>query len=266
MRGSAIVLAAWVVGMASWAVAAVEVSTFRVEERRSVTLLKDTIGRIPDGLEVTLSLKGPEAEAAEQFGNVKIEEAVDDQGTDLTPSKSVLASMSKLREYSNAFFRNSSLRSKRPAADPQIALKLGVPKRGATKVARLRGTFDLVQKGSTKTVELTPLLAGEKKKLEIPAEAGIEVTVTVKGGEGTSSSVELQVTGDDSALESVEVVDGAGKKVSRGMSSWSMEGGPVTKSVDLERPIDGTMKLVVKMAMDRKRVTVPFDLKDIPLP
>ena len=79
-------------------------------------------------------------------------------------------------------------------------------------------------------------------------------------------SIGLDITGDENALESIEVFDAAGEKVSSGMSSWSFNNGPAHKSLDLQKPLDDSMKLVAKIAVDRKIVTVPFDLKDIALP
>ena len=45
-----------------------------------------------------------------------------------------------------------------------------------------------------------------------------------------------------------------------------MNGGPVQKSIGLAKPLDDSMKLVVKVVSDRKFTKVRFDLKDVPLP
>ena len=79
-------------------------------------------------------------------------------------------------------------------------------------------------------------------------------------------SISLQCTGEDSALASVEIVDATGKRISNGISSWSMNGGPAQKSLGLSKGLDDSMKLVVKIISDRKFTNVTFDLKDIPLP
>jgi hypothetical protein len=79
-------------------------------------------------------------------------------------------------------------------------------------------------------------------------------------------SISLEIKGDEDAVDSIEVVDGAGKKISNGMSSWSFGDGAAHKSLDLQSPLDDTMKLVVKLELDRKTVKVPFDLKNITLP
>jgi hypothetical protein len=52
----------------------------------------------------------------------------------------------------------------------------------------------------------------------------------------------------------------------RPISVWSMNGGPVQKSIGLAKPLDDSMKLVVKVVSDRKFTKVRFDLKDVPLP
>jgi hypothetical protein len=50
------------------------------------------------------------------------------------------------------------------------------------------------------------------------------------------------------------------------MSSFSFNGGPAHKTLELEKPVDSSMKLVAKLAVNRSQTTVQFDLKDIPLP
>jgi hypothetical protein len=61
-------------------------------------------------------------------------------------------------------------------------------------------------------------------------------------------------------------VDGTGKRISNGLSSWSINGGPAQKSLGLSKALDDSMKLVVKIITDRKFTNVSFDLKDILLP
>lgn len=251
------------VAITGLAKAAVEVTPFRVEESRSVALVADKISHPGEGLTVVLSLKGPEADSSIRYGDLKLQEAVDDKGASLVPAKDKPDQQAKFKDYSNAFFRKFDLEAKRPAAAPQVEFHLAKSARTATKIARLRGTFSLAQPGAIKTVEMTQLKsAGDKKKLNIPAEAGVGITLAVKDAD----SIGLEITGDEGALESIEVFDSAGEKVSGGMSSWSFQGGPKHTSLSLEKPLDDSMKLVAKVAVDRKIVTVPFDLKDIPLP
>jgi hypothetical protein len=244
--------------------AAVEVVPFRIEESRIVNFGDDKVSRGSPSLKLTLSLIGPEAESAVRYGALKLEEAVDDQGASLIPTEDTFNEAAKFKEYENAFFRKSNFGGSQPAA-PHVELNLAVPKRAATKIVRLRGSLSLAEQGTIRTIELAALKGAGRKALEIPEGAGVGVTVNVKAGDDVRS-IEVEITGDESAVESLEIVDAAGKKVSNGMSSWSMNGGPAHKSIDLNKPLDDSMKLVAKIAVNRKITIVPFDLKNIPLP
>jgi hypothetical protein len=251
-------------GLTGWAHAAVELTPFRLEETRSVALVKDHIGHSPDELKVIFTLKGPEVDSAVRYGHLHLDEAVDDKGTNLIPPKDSFDEAGKLKKFDNDFFRKSDLEAKRPADDPQVSVVLALPKRSATKIARLRGSIDLVQQGDIKTVELAGLKPGDSQKMPIPAEAGIGITATVKAGDD-SRSIDLAMSGDENALDSIEVLDASGKKVSNGISSFTL-GKISKKSIDLEKPWDASMKLVAKVAMGRKTIKAPFDMKDIALP
>jgi hypothetical protein len=251
-------------GLGQLARAAVDVNVFRIEETRAIEFGDDKVSHMSPGMEVFLALHGPEAESSVLYGNIKLEEAVDDLGDNLVPDKDPFNS-GKFKEYSNAFFRNSKFGNQTKPADPQVELKLALPKRAATKIARLRGSVTLSDEGTIQSVELGNLNNSGDQKLAFPAGVNLNVTASVKPGDDVRS-IAIEIAGEESLLESVEVVDASGKKVSGGMSSWSVNGGPAHKSLELQRPVDDSMKLVVKFASDRKLTVVPFDLKDIPLP
>ena len=100
-------------GLPLLAGAAVQVTPFRIEETRVVELGNDKVSRTPAGLRLTLALVGPEAESSVKYGALKLEEAVDDRGTNLIPGKDSFHEPGKFKEYSNASFGNRS--SARPA-------------------------------------------------------------------------------------------------------------------------------------------------------
>ena len=160
---------------------------------------------------------------------------------------------------------NSRTGGKDHPAAPQVELEFAQPARAATKIARLRGSLELSDEGTLQTIEFAALKGAGKKALAIPAGAHAGLTVTVASGDAVRS-IGLELTGDESALESIEVVDASGRKVSSGMSSWCLNGGPVQKSLGLDHPLDNSMKLVVKVSLGRKFIKVPFDFKDINLP
>jgi hypothetical protein len=245
--------------------AAVELAPVRVEEIRNVIFKDDKVSRMPPSLKVILAVTGPEAESCVSYGDLKLEEAMDDKGASLIPAKDDFHNAAKFKDYENAFFRKSNFGDKSQPAAPQVEIGLAPPKRAATRIARLRGSFSIADQGKIQTIELPALKGAGPKTLPIPASAHLGITATVEAGDNIRS-VGLEITGDESALESIEVIDASGQKVSSGTSSWSFNGGPAHKSISLAKPLDNSMKLVAKVALDRKIIKVPFDLKDIALP
>jgi hypothetical protein len=265
MKTSLLVALVCIAGLGPVARAAVEVKAFRLEETRTVEFGDDKVSRTPPRMNVILSLHGPEAESSVRYGNLKLEEAVDDQGFNLLSCKDPFNDLAKFKDYSNAFFRKSKASWQGPPADPQVELSLTLPKRAATKIVRLRGTVTLSDQGTIQSSELTNLKQAGKRALRFPPGVHLSVSADVASGDAVRS-IGIEISGDEALLESIEVVDGSGKKVGSGMSSWSFNGGPAHKSIELSKPLDDTMKLVAKFALNRKLTAVSFDLKDIPLP
>lgn len=241
-----------------------EVTPQRIEETRNIVFEDDKVWRTPAALKLVLALSGPEVESATQSGHMKIEEAVDNTGASLIARADSRHDSSKFTDFGNAFFRHSRFGEKTESVKPQVELDLALPARAAVKIAHLRGSMELSDGGKTNTVELGGLQGTGKKVVPLPNGSPVSVTITLPDRDVTSIS--LETTGDKNALASVEVVDGGGKSISNGVSKWSMNGGPVHESLGLMKPLDASMKLVVKVISDRKITEVPFDLKDIPLP
>ncbi|HVV71924.1 MAG TPA: hypothetical protein VHI52_10565 [Verrucomicrobiae bacterium] len=245
--------------------AAVELTPQRIEEVRDLIFKDDKVSRTPAGLKLVLTLDGPEAESASQYGRLKLDQATDNTGASLIPRTDVFHDPLKFKDYANAFFRNSRFGGKPEKSKPQVEVDLAVPARTASKIARLRGSLELSDGGKTNTVELAELKHAGRKQVPLPNGSPMTLTVEVPA-EANVRSIKLESTGDDSDLASVEVVDANGKRVSNGLSSWSVNGGPVQKSLGLSKPLDDSMKLVLEVVSDRKYTKVSFDLNDIPLP
>jgi hypothetical protein len=252
-------------GLRGIADAAVEVTPQRIEETRALVFKDDKVSRTPAALKLVLALDGAEAESATQYGRVEIEEAADNTGASLIARHDTLHSPAKFKEYANAFFRNSKFGGKSESAKPQVELDLAMPGRAAVKIAHLRGSLELCDGGKTNTVEVAALKHAGKKPVPLPNGSPVGLTIAVASDDNVRS-IRVESTGDDDAVASLEVVDANGKRISSGMSSWSLNGGPVQKSLSLAKPLDDSMKLVVKIISDRKFAKVPFDLKDVPLP
>jgi hypothetical protein len=225
----------------------------------------DKVSRTPASLKLTLALDGPEAESATEYGHVKLEEATDSTGTSLIPRHDNFHDPSKFKQYENAFFRNSKFHQNSQSAKPQVEIELAVPSRAATSIVRLRGSLDVSDGGKTNTVELAGLKRAGKREVSMPNGCPVGITMVVPSDDNVRS-ISLQCTGDESSLASVEIVDGTGKRISNGLSSWSVNGGPAQKSLSLSKTLDDSMKLVVKIVSDRKFTKVTFNVKDVLLP
>ena len=180
--------------------AGVEAAAFRIEESRSVAFGDDKVSRTPASLKLVLSLTGPEAESSVRYGGLKLEQAVDDLGTSLIPTKDTFNDAAKFKAYSNEFFRKSNFANKGKPAAPEVELTLAPAKRSATKIVRLRGTLSLAEPGTIQTIESGPLKGAGKKTLAIPAEAHMGVIADVTAGEDVRS-ISIEITGDENALD-----------------------------------------------------------------
>jgi hypothetical protein len=245
--------------------AAVQVTPQRIDETRALVFNDDKVSRSPASLKLVLALDGAEAESATQYGRVEIEEAADNTGASLIPRPDSFHSPAKFKDYANTFFRNSKFGRKPESVKPQVELDLALPARAAVRIAHLRGSLELSDGGKTNTVELAALKHAGKKAVPLPNGSPVGLTIAVPSDDNVRS-ISVESTGDDDALASLEVVDASGKRISNGISSWSLNGGPVQKSLSLAKPLDDSMKLIVKVVSERKFTKVSFDLKDVPLP
>lgn len=265
MKTFALAALVFVAGLGQLAQAGVDVTVFRIEETRTIRFGDDKVSHMPPGMRVLLSLHGPEAESSIRYGKLKLDEAVDDQGNNLNPGQESFNEINEFRDYANSFFRNSTFGGQTKSADPQVELDLAAPKRTATKIARLRGSLTLSNQGTMQTAELPKLKGAGRKTLSLPPEAHLTVTAIVGAGDKVRS-IDIETSGDETVLDSLDVVDASGEKISTELWSWGANSGPAHRSIELQRPLDDSMKLVAKFALDRKFTVVSFDLKDIPLP
>ncbi|MGA3067833.1 MAG: hypothetical protein ABSF29_13400 [Tepidisphaeraceae bacterium] len=267
MKNRITLLVFLVLGINGLAAADVQLVPVRVEESRSVTLASDNMSGMPDSLIVGFMLKGPEADSAVRYGRLKLEEAVDDLGNSLIPPKDPFNDPAKFSEFPNAQFRKMALGGNQPVPAPEIQIRLAPSKRAATKIAVLRGSVCLADAGTVKSVEASSLMDMPQRTVDIPAEAGFGITLAIiPDNQNQIHQIGVEFSGDWSGMDSIEVENATGGAVSYGLSSWSVNGGPLHYSLNVGPPLDDTMKLVVKYAVGRTMTTVPFEFKDIALP
>jgi hypothetical protein len=270
MKAISILLAASSLALPCRAFAAVEATAINVQEFRAIGVpgtdakaSKNSVS-LWGPLKVTLSLVGPEAEAATRYGRIKLEEVIDDQGNNLIPKNDTFHDYDRLREYDNAVYRRRGPGDKRSPTPPQAEIPLDVAPRSATRIVRFRGSLTLFQQGAVQTIEV-PSFTTANPKLPIPPEAGVQIAVRIPDKPG-AKFVNLDVTGDETAIESIEAFDASGKKITSYITTLAVNENPDRKVLNFAQPPDTSIKLVVKIASSRTKTVVPFDLKNIPLP
>lgn len=147
----------------------------------------------------------------------------------------------------------------------KIYVRLRSPARRAMKIARLRGEFPILAGGDRKTVEITDLPSRFGKFLNDPTltQAGVKVWIDAKKESGTNDHTDLvfKLSGNHSAIRQVKVFDG-NDEVSSGL--WYST--PDPQAITIGRAITKQTVLRLFVVVNEKRVSVPFDLSNIPLP
>lgn len=245
----------------------------RVAESRTKELVAPAKSMVMFGqppLTVTLRLDSPEVSGATIYRNLHITQATDDTGASLV-----------LKGAESPFGNSMQLRSPMAGmggglapnvAAPEVDVRLAMPSRKATMIRVLKGDLQVPAGGQEKTIEVNNVTAMVGKKIEDPAlkQSGLAVEVAdpkavTKGMGITGPSVAVRIGGDADAIRSVDVVDAMGKVISQGCFT-SADGVSQTRTLGLAKPADASARLRIKVIVGQKVVTVPFELKDIPLP
>ena len=213
------------------------------------------------GLKLTLELSGPPIETATGVGALKLDQAVDDQGNSLLAEhgslqQSHLAKFQKIDRDRMWFFAKE-----KPKDRIKVELELKPAARSAAKLKSVTGS---IRVGTSTEIFFTDLSAKTGKPLEDKALADAKVSITLT--KVTDAGISYSMTDPNGYVADVGLVDAAGKDASRGR--WSMSMGALsTYNIDAKPgAIAAGARLVVSLMTPARVVTVPIDLKDVPLP
>ena len=231
-----------------------------IEEKRRKDLIpkKTRWGSIPPELKLTLHVVGDAAAKAKRFGRVKITKAVDDTGENLIKTSSTFSrseGMATVDKWKKQGVTNGF----------SVELKLKPSARKAAKISTLKGSFVLLTGGKIVDVTIADVVAhaGKEVKDAALAEAGVKLKISsqTKGGK-----VAYTVEGNTDVVVGAELVDAAGKVV-RSFGGWQQSGkGPKVYSRRPQGKMPEKVGLKLTILKGAKSVTVPINLKDIPLP
>jgi hypothetical protein len=243
--------------------ALVAVRVLSVDESRHVEVgpSAERLFSHPVGLKLTLELSGPAIEAATGFGALKLDQAVDDQGNSLlgdhgSLQQSNLAKFQKIDRERMWFFASEK---------PKDRIKVDVELKPATRsAARLKSVIGSIRVGTSTEVFFTDLSAKAGKPLEHKALADAKVSITLT--KVADTGISYSMSDPNGYVADVGLVDASGKDASRGR--WSMSLGALSSYNIDAKPgaIPAGARLVVSLMTPATVLTVPIDLKDVPLP
>ena len=226
-------------------------------------------------LTVTVRAEGNEIKDARGWGNIVVNEAVDDTGHDLRiQKKPKLAKPPADEDDEDDQDANEGFTILEPLAgsiDRELLMDIGLasPARTATRIARLRGEFTLLRGGEIKEVAVDHLLDLAGKSIENPVlkEAGVEIVI-VRSDKKDSSVLEVKVKGKPLAVSRMAIFEKDGKSASNA-SSYAALGGSVHEAsgdFSLNHALTNRMVLKIQVIIGQEAVIVPFDLRDVILP
>ena len=219
---------------------------------------------ITSGLSVLLKFQGEPVKNVSRIGEAAVYEATDDLNESLVeklPASTQPASEAKSEMHSVA----EGIETDDATTYGQVFVHLRSPARRATKIVRLRGEFPVVAGGERRTVEITDLPSKSGKALDDPTltRAGVKVWIDVKKTSGVEDDTDLsfRLSGNFSAIRQAKVFDGNAE-----VPSGNWYSSPDPQTITVGRTITKQMVLRLFVVVNEKRVAVPFDLSNIPLP
>lgn len=246
----------------------VKVSIEAVSETRDADLFPpgqvDLKAGIPNRVLIQLQFQGDSVKNVSQIGPAMVYDATDDLNESLVErppatTRPAPAVKSDMRAVEEGFEADEA------GTFGRTWFALRSPARRARKIVKLRGEFPVMAGGDRKTVKITDLPSRFGKFLNDPTltQAGVKVWIDAKKESATNDRTDLlfKLSGNLSAIRQVKVFDG-NNELSTG--AWYSSQDP--RPIALGRAITKQTVLKLFVVVNEKRVTVPFDFSDIPLP
>jgi hypothetical protein len=245
----------------------VKVVAASIEETRTKALITDSNYGAMSSLRVVLNVTGGDAAEAKRIGPVKVDSAVDDQKGDLVSkdkfsfgSASGFETIDQFRQVKGGF---------------RVDMQLTPGARTAKSIAKLTGSVTAIVGGKETPVvvpDVTSIL-GKAVENAILKKAGVTLAVLdpkdkkVFGAGAGANLVAYTLEGNAGVVLNVELVDDKGAVVPTMGGSSQMGNGPVIRELTVQsKTLPDKAGLKITVLEDAKTVTVPIDLKDIPLP
>lgn len=251
--------------------AGVKVVPVAVSETRYRSLAGGGKGTGHTELKMTVHVAGGAAAKAVQFGHVKITQATDDKGNSLlVPAKE----RRQPRDYEKGYVTiTKRWRDQAKNGFQADFVRLKPAARAAVKIAKVTGSLKLLTGGKVTAVTIPNARSLIGIELEHPAlkAAGVKIKIispepSTAAWVDPSKTIAFQIDGKVEAVLAASIVDASGKAVRCLPNLQTVSGGIKRLSVTAEKKLPDKAGLKLSVLGDAKVITVPFTLKDVPLP
>jgi hypothetical protein len=255
---------------------AAEVKVAEINETRVKQLIADEDSFSPSsGLVVRLRVEGDDVVGDTAYGNLQIEQAVDDLGNDLKPRESVFRfgredDFEPIDRFRMSFGRERD-EEQAEARHFMLDINLQPPPRNATRINQLKGEVQVLAGGERREISIKRIADGYGKAIDDPAlnDAGLQITVLdpsktemiMSGGD----SIVLQLKGKTDVVQEAQITNAAGDSISHGHASTGF-GDEKLIAYELSQPLDDNVTMTLRLLVNQQTVTVPIDLADVELP
>lgn len=221
-------------------------------------------------LKITVHVVGDAAAKAVRFGRVKITQAADDKGNSLlVPAKE----RRQPHDYERDFVTITERQREQHKNGFQAEfIRLKPAARAAAKIARVSGTLKLLTGGKATKVIIPNARSLIGIEVDHPAlkAAGVKIKIVRPESSATiyidpSKTVAFRIDGKVDAFLGAAMVNSAGRAISCTAMAEAVAGG-IKYQLATEMKLPDKAGLKLEVLSGAKVVTVPFALKDIPLP
>ena len=251
--------------------AGVKVVPVAVSETRYKSLAGGGKGTGHTELKMTVHVVGGAASEAVQFGHVKITQATDEKGNSLL----IAAKERRQPHHCEKGYVTITKwwQDQRKNGFQADFIRLKPAARAAAKIARITGSLKLLTGGKVTAVTIPNARSLVGIELQHPAlkAAGVKIKIVRPEPSGTalgdpSKTMVFQIEGKVEAILATIMVDASGNTV-RCLSGFDTVAGGIKRlSLTVRSKLPDKAGLKLAVLSDAKVVTVPFELKDVPLP
>lgn len=227
----------------------------------------------PAGLTIVIHVGGRAGDAASYYGGLSVGEIEANRGNALRLRSSDVGGLA-IDRGNKAMHKILRGNLGGPATKGfDVRLHFTEPRRKATRIKEIKGSFRVITGGRLHTVAVNPL-ASMGQSIHSPAltKAALRIKILKAMPMGSfmpgsaNQSLILAVGGHKTALEKVRILSASGGNIFAGFTSSSDRGGTTISSYQLKRPLKAGDKVELIVATGQKTLTVPFDFRNIKLP